>query len=432
MPRGLLLPFYLLLLCCLLGRPVARTFADFKSDAKESCDFLFIPHDAGESYMLQPVIDRFASNSSYSFLILTLGQPSTDIYAGNYTQQRTLSSLGIDDIQIEDGTEQARAQLLSDKDIKIILESIQTTFVVTGMVYSMQAQISSSYKNVYDSTIVGLDDSFSLWDPNSILSTEFTSPGIVDEVFFTADDIAFGMSNEASPTPIVATVTGSPTLDSWEVVASDVANIRHVRNVIYSKDGEEDDFIGIVFAGGYTDSIASPYDASLRVLCTTAINVVSSSSNYRFLFSPHPGYDPRTYEVPRFKKWGCGEDIIRVLSEDEGFSTAEVVAASNVSLSECSTVGGQSLAISKPHSFISRSYACVDIFTEAGLIPYSLTPEILEETITETFHVENYYVPRSDIVAAGIPLLSTERIWNRMNAILSNKYTIVPSAVFDV
>ena len=232
-------------------------FADTQSDAKESCDFLFIPHDAGESYMLEPVIDRFASNSSYSFLILTLGQPSTDIYAEKYSQQqRTLSSLGIDDIEVEDGTEEAREQLLSDKDIQIILESIKTTFVVTGMVYSMQAQISASYGKVYNSIVVGLDDSFSLWDPNSILSKEFTTPGVVDEVFFTANDIAVGMSNESS-TPIVATVSGSPTLDSWEAVASDVENVRRIRNVIYSKGNEEDNFVGIVFAGGYTDSLAS-------------------------------------------------------------------------------------------------------------------------------------------------------------------------------
>merc|ERR1719331_1062556 len=59
--------------------------------------------------MLQPVIQKFASESSYSFLILTLGQPSTDVYAESIpVQQRTLSSLGIDDIQIEDGTEAAR------------------------------------------------------------------------------------------------------------------------------------------------------------------------------------------------------------------------------------------------------------------------------------------------------------------------------------
>ena len=156
--------------------------------------------------MLQPVIQKFASESSYSFLILTLGQPSTDVYAeSNPVQQRTLSSLGIDDIQIEDGTEAARMQLLNDKDIDIILESIQTSFVVTGMVYSMQAQIASSYRLVYNSTIVGLDDSFSLWDTSSILSQEFTTTGIVDEVFFTADDIAMGMSNESSCASVIAT-----------------------------------------------------------------------------------------------------------------------------------------------------------------------------------------------------------------------------------
>ena len=409
----------ILFLSCILG-PLAHSSAEVESSAKESCDFLFIPHDAGESYMLQPVIDLFVSNNSYSFLILTLGQPSTDIYSKNYSQhQRTLSSLGIDDVQVKDGTDEARAQLLSNSDIKVILNSIQTSFVVTGMVYSMQSQISNAYKEVYKSTIVGLDDSFTLWDPTSILSKEFTEPNVVDEVFFTATDIAEGMMNESSSASIIATVTGSPTLDSWEVIASDEENINHIRNIVYSKGDADEDFVGVVFAGGYTDHLASSYDASLRIFCTTAINLSATSSTYRFLFSPHPGYDPIAYEVPRFKKWGCDEEVIHVLSEHEGFSTAEIVAASNVSLSQCSTVGGQSLAISKPHSFISTEDKCVDVFTEAGLIPHAFTPEILENTITETFKVENYYVPKSDIVASGIPLLAVRKIWNRMNTILT-------------
>lgn len=377
--------------------------------------------------MLQPVIQKFASESSYSFLILTLGQPSTDVYAeSNPVQQRTLSSLGIDDIQIEDGTEAARMQLLNDKDIDIILESIQTSFVVTGMVYSMQAQIASSYRLVYNSTIVGLDDSFSLWDTSSILSQEFTTTGIVDEVFFTADDIAMGMSNESSCASVIATTTGSPTLTSWQIVASDQENINHVRDIVYSNNGDENEFVGIVFAGGYTGHLLSSYDASLKVFCACAINMASTSSYYKFLFSPHPGYSPLKYEVPRFNRWGCNESVLHVLLEEEGFSTAQVVAASNVSLSQCSTVGGQSIAISKPHSFISRSDDCVDVFTEAELIPYSPTPELLEETISKTFYAENYYVPRSDIVAAGIPLLSVHRMWNRMNAILLDNANLLP------
>ena len=117
-----------------------------------------------------------------------------------------------------------------------------------------------------------------------------------------------------------------------------------------------------------------------KVFCACAINMASTSSYYKFLFSPHPGYSPLKYEVPRFNRWGCNESVLHVLLEEEGFSTAQVVAASNVSLSQCSTVGGQSIAISKPHSFISRSDDCVDVFTEAELIPYSPTPELLEET----------------------------------------------------
>lgn len=80
-------------------------------------------------------------------------------------------------------------------------------------------------------------------------------------------------------------------------------------------------------------------------------STINSNSNgndevvYAFVFAPHPGYSS-TYEAQLFLDWGCS-DHIRVLPEKFSLSTAEVIVSSNVSMSQCSTVGGQSLSVGK-------------------------------------------------------------------------------------
>ena len=48
-----------------------------------------------------------------------------------------------------------------------------------------------------------------------------------------------------------------------------------------------------------------------------------------------------------------------------------------------------------------------DVFSSASLIPHAFTSSLLEETITETFARKSFYIPSRDILAAGIPLLTS-------------------------
>lgn len=68
-----------------------------------------------------------------------------------------------------------------------------------------------------------------------------------------------------------------------------------------------------------------------------------------------------------------------VVDESWGLSTGELVVAANASMSEASTVGGQSLAVGKPHTYTSRKFQ--DVFTEAGLIISSPTEADLVHTL---------------------------------------------------
>ena len=267
-------------------------------------DYVFVLHDAGESYMVQPVINRMIIETNKSICILTIGEPSTSIYT-NYSQQLLLSQLGID-IEIVDGYD--RSQLLSTQDLQTLINAVQPIICISGMVYLMQSQIVFGFQSPYT---VGLDDSFALWDKESLSAQAFVDlpQPRVDEVFCTAVSQAEGLAADSDK--VIATVTGSPSLDSWWGVKSNTTACKQARQAIY---GVEPFIIGVIFAGGYGNE---SYVASLRVYCESALTLTyadqnkkkeSDTTHFRFVFTPHPGYPPE-YEESLFEEWGCSNVV---------------------------------------------------------------------------------------------------------------------------
>ena len=111
-------------------------------------------------------------------------------------------------------------------------------------------------------------------------------------------------------------------------------------------------------------------------------------------------------------------------------STAQVVAVSNFSLSACSTVGGQSLAITKPHVYIQGSPRSrkvngtekeyEDVFTVKDLIPLVHESTSLDNVMDTTFPAEKYYISSTVIEKAGIPLNSVPIMMYRLSNIFLN------------
>jgi hypothetical protein len=327
----------------------------------------------------------------------------------------TLDDFGIH-IDIVDGYD--RSQLLSPLDLQRLVQGlgVNTTLVVEGMVYLMQSQVGHALARAYSSYVVGLDDSFALWSEDSISSNAFVEPGWVDEVFLTAEAQAktvecVAMENRVDVLP---TVTGTPTIDAWAAAARDTERVLAAREALYPNAGPGT--IAVVYAGGYG---AESYTASLRTFCDVAaaltVGSISPDQDYAFSFAPHPGYDPM-YEEALFKEWGC-ESVIAIVWEAFGLDTSTAVAASNASTSECSTVGGQSLAIGVPHAYVAMAAACVDVFTSAELIPTTPSVAQLTTALTETFRDESYHIPPYDVVEAGIPLDAIHRIEGRLRDI---------------
>ena len=422
--------------------------------------YLFILHDAGESYMALPVLQQLNSEG-YDVDVLALGEPASTIYAPYHINKRqphrassgglvsyTLADLGVNVVVVDGNV--TRAQLLNTSDVETVVQFFNPRPVVgVGMVYAMQSQLSRAFRHS-SSYIVGLDDSFALWNSKSLTSrlfvappiqTRMTTPAVVDEIFVTATSVATG-AMEASGGIVSAFVTGSPTLDEWADDAANETEIAAARSFILEQAGRTtsghgssggDEALIFIYAGGYG---GDEYVASLETFCGAATALVhdvggeqggnESVSPWIFVFSPHPGYDS-VYEAALFSSWGCSNDTILVAnngnSSDAGspgwnaFDTGQLVVASNGSLSEASTVGGQSLSVTKPHVYTSPTYA--DVFTEAGLIPQTGNDvEALVSILNNTFRDQDFTIPQTAMYAAGVPPNGTAIMATRLRELV--------------
>jgi hypothetical protein len=161
-------------------------------NASLDVDYLFILHDAGESYFSQTTIDRLKStDNSTTLSILTLGSPATDIFS-TYKERITLNDIGID-TTIIDGND-GRSQILSIDDLGIVVSYFNPKVVIEGMVYMMESQIGNEYKSL-GFYVVGLYNSFGLYNNTSIPCIDFIQPKSINEVFWSASIQSTGISS---------------------------------------------------------------------------------------------------------------------------------------------------------------------------------------------------------------------------------------------
>ena len=369
------------------------------SGSSGSVDYLFIVHDAGESNFALPLVDGLLNYHDKMVKVLALGEPGATIYEGYTTELVTPTSLGLETIVV-DGND-GRNQTLTEGDLKKILDALSpvTSAVISGMVYNMEAQLCTAFLEAGAPRVIGTDDSFALWDETSILSTDFIEvrEQAINEVFLSANQ-QVSPSQEANG--VQPFVTGSPTLSLWRKTAMEgsPAVTRNLLQRMAHLQPSADNVL-VMYAGGYGNA---SYNRSVETFCTTARDL---PHEYLPVFSPHPGYSPALEEAI-FARVGCADRVLVV----KELSSAQVVAASNASLSQCSTVGGQSLSITVPHAYVDPiEEACVDVFTSANLIPVVVNTAQLSEVLTETFRREDYYIAPSDVLGAGVPLDGTER-----------------------
>jgi hypothetical protein len=387
--------------------------------AADALDYVFVLHDAGETNFVLPVVTDLL-NMQIDLKVFALGEPAISLFADSIFKDVlvTPESMGLETTVI-DGND-GRNQTLSERDVNTVLNLLPSSSVIVGMVYAMEAQLAGAYREANSATTIttetiGIFDSFALWSDTSICSTDFVltpSTPPINQIWLCADEQNV---EEFKQQGIRATVTGSPSLSQWRKDASKDAEVAETRAMLLKKASRSDsqsaaETVLAVYAGGYGDQ---SYNDSVSTFCEAAKALRGATSPpFLFMFSPHPGYST-DYEQSIFDALGCSDDVL-VLDSDSSdsvsISTPQVVAASNASLSQCSTVGGQSLSISIPHIYIDLNRTCNDVFTAAALIDNVASTDSLLKKLTVDLKKENYYMAPSKVEGAGVPLNGEERV----------------------
>ena len=411
-------------------------------------DVLFVLHDAGETLFVVEAIANLAASGN-RIGVLALGQPAQTICAAmpNVTTH-TPHSLGVH-AAIADGRE--RNATLTALEVDLITTLLgRPSVVVVGMAYTMQAQFAKAFRSSSPAPdsgcwAVGIEDAIGgEWDAVNPLQRAFLGPpasNVVLDETFVADSFTASNVSEQSQGRVRVTLTGSGTIDAWQGIADDLVRVRMAREEmlawqdapwsagVVSGTSWPESTLLVVFAGGYG---GEAYLQGLSVFCEAA--KILRSSGFGFVFSPHPGY-PSSFERSLFAQWGCLEGIglngadapqklaggVKVVDPMEWVanSTAVLTAAANASISYDSTVGAQSLAIGKPHAYLSPSKR--DVFTAMRLIPVAPSVGALIGALNVSFRAERFTVSANAMALAGVPLNGTLQQVARLQALLQIK-----------
>ena len=146
-----------------------------------------------------------------------------------------------------------REQLLNEEDLLIIQTQLPVAVAVCGMAYAMQSQICSTIfngdgRNAYSFAFY---DSFSLWSNTSTAAIYFTNPTpeSVQNVMVSAEDQLTSLTTPPDEVSAVCSVslTGNPSLQSWDEVNSREFMKRTTRKILYGN--KNDNVVGIIYAG---------------------------------------------------------------------------------------------------------------------------------------------------------------------------------------
>lgn len=371
---------------------------------------LIVVHDAGESNFIRPDVLLLQKDQTRPVRVFALGLPALELFSGDEFRNVlvTPESLGLDTVVI-DGND-GREQILSESDMVKLFQTFPPNMieiVVTGMVYKMESQIAGAYRRA-GRRVVGIFDSFALWNENSICAKDFvdSEPPAIDEIWLCAKEQD---TEELADHLERVVVTGSPTLTEWRRDASSKEKVRRTREILLKSVSRDpaparDNSVIVVYAGGYG---GITYNESVSTFCEACAS--ADDDSLLCVFSPHPGYPP-SFEAEIFESNHCVKEVL-IVDDSFHLTTSAVVAASNASLSECSTVGGQSVAISIPHAYVNGpGDTCQDVFTSSGLIDNVTNAAALRQKILMAFKSEDYYISPARVEEAGVPLDGESRV----------------------
>jgi len=383
--------------------------------ARSSPDVLFVLHDAGETFALNGTIRQLLAQR-VGVTVLPLGQPATNVVscAGPYAgcealPSLTLAQLGVS-ATIVDGTH-GRGQLLAEQDLQKIQRALAPRVVVTGMSYAMQLQIGRLMKTAREARFAAFYDGLRVIGSDSDISPRLQQrfAQAADELWIASAKLwpfAEGWGHNYR-------VVGQPTLQDWQALGSRTSELRAVRRRLYGEEALRTGAPALCWFGGYGPG----YERALRTWCQAVKKLSSSSMPLRFSLASHPV--------------GAAGELDRQVMRDEGVEglvalvprglPGKVAAlASNLTASQGSTGGVQSVFAGKPAVFLDPEHAFANrgnLGVLLGLIPNLHSLSSVLETVRDVA-VSDWSVDTSKLDAASVPCDSILATTNATLALL--------------
>lgn len=198
------------------------------------------------------------------------------------------------------------------------------------------------------------------------------------------------------------TTVGQPTLESWKDVAANQTAALTLRRKLLGNSVKPT----LLFFGGY----GAGYNDSVRLL-GSALGAAGPLSGYDCILTPHPGQGGRgQVERSIFAQLKLPPSRVQIVTSDIA-SSPQVAAFSNLTASDDSTCGVQSLFIGVPSTYLDPRPAGTyrDVAVATGLIEVARTSVEIGRVVTGA-KAEGWRFDPERLAMAGIPSDAAQRI----------------------
>ncbi len=302
---------------------------------------VFIFYDAGTTKAFEPVMDKL-DKKKINYSIIAFGTArALLVNHPNYIDVN--SRLAV--TTIVDRENWQREKPLGKEDADRIQKAITCQLVVVGTSSIIEAQLAKMLQNK-GIKVVAYFDGFQSPELEPELNRAFLKS--VDEIIVPCQTAAAGFCQLQLSSKVL--ILGQPTLDIWSRYNTR-ANIDSFRQKLSSLPSQS----LLLYAGGYGEG----YEESFRLFIEAAKQI----KNYRIIVSLHPKVLGNT---EKHIMQEMAAQNLQILPKD--VLTVEAAVASDVIVSQCSTVGVQARFIGKQIIYLdSRKGRYTNIIIEKKL-----------------------------------------------------------------
>lgn len=248
--------------------------ANAQLNAAPHTDLTFFLYDAGETKVLEPVIEEL-KRAQKTYKIIAVGTAS--LLLKESPQKIDLNAAcGVEASITAEAWK--RDQTLSDKDLEKLKSCADASVLVTGYNSALQTQLVSSFKGSNTETVMFYDS----FNPPQICKDSDRSSCFAENAALAADVVltsTYGLRDAFQRiTPARCLVLGNPTLESWQ---KDMETVD--REKLYASLNISAEKPLILYMGGYGED----YESSFALF----LDSVKNLTPYQVVIALHPKMD---------------------------------------------------------------------------------------------------------------------------------------------